>query len=117
MPDADPKFLQIYFMGDEEQQIHARCLYNHIEQTEEREIVDILETFLQNHNQLLRLSKTLSSRQQNDNYVIVIKADKVPHWEHAGKYNIPTINEVAVVIAGDPSERRDICIQRRDNSK
>ena len=24
MPDADPKFLQIYFMGDEEQQIHTR---------------------------------------------------------------------------------------------
>ena len=31
MPDADPKFLQIYFMGDEEQQINTRCQYNHIE--------------------------------------------------------------------------------------
>ena len=40
-------------MGDEEQQIHSRCVYNHIEHLEEREIVDILETFLQNHNQLL----------------------------------------------------------------
>ena len=35
-PDADPKFLQIYLMGDEEQQIHTRCVYIHIEQTEER---------------------------------------------------------------------------------
>ena len=33
LPDADPKFLQIYFMGDEKQQIHTRCVYNHIEQT------------------------------------------------------------------------------------
>ena len=45
MPDADPKFLQIYFMGDEEQQIYTRCVYNHIQHIEEREIVDILETF------------------------------------------------------------------------
>ena len=73
---ADPKFLQIYFMGDEEQQIHTRCVYNHIEQTEEPEIVDILEMFLQNHNQLVRLFRTFSYRLQNDNYVIIIKADK-----------------------------------------
>ena len=77
MADADLKFLQIYFMGDE-QQIHTRCVYNHIEHMEEREIVDILETVLQNHNQLLRLFKTLSNRLQNDKYFIVIKADKVP---------------------------------------
>ncbi|GFV46164.1 uncharacterized protein TNCV_3420901 [Trichonephila clavipes] len=35
IPDADPKFLQIYFMGDEEQQANTRCIYNHIEQMEE----------------------------------------------------------------------------------
>lgn len=116
MPDVDPKFLQIYFMGDEEQQTHTRCVYNHIEQMEERKIVDILETFLQNHNQLVRLFKTLTNRLQNDNYAIVIKADKVPYGEHTGTYNVPTINEVAVVMAGDPSERRDIRIQRRDNT-
>ena len=83
---------------------------------EEREIVDIFETFLQNHNQLLRLFKTLSNRLQNDNYVIVIKADKVPYGGHAGTYYVPTVNEVAVIMAGDPCERRDIRIQRRDNT-
>ena len=41
MPDADPKFLQIYCMGDEEQQTHTRCVYNHIEQMEGEEIVAI----------------------------------------------------------------------------
>ena len=54
MTDANSKFLQIYFMGDE-QQIHTRCVYNHIEQMEEWEIVDISETFFQNHNQLVRM--------------------------------------------------------------
>ena len=116
MPDADPKFLQFYFMGDEEQQIHTRCVYNHLEHMEERKIVDILETSLQNHNQLLRFFKTLSNRLQNNNYFIVIKADKVPYGEHAGTHNVPTVNEVEVVMAGDPCEHRDIRIQRRDNT-
>ncbi|XP_011213487.3 uncharacterized protein LOC105233194 [Bactrocera dorsalis] len=116
MPDADPKFLQIYFIGDEENQANTRCAYNRIEQIEEREIVEILETFLQSNNQLVRLFKSLSNRLQNGNCVINIKADKVPNREHAGTYNVPTVNEVAVVIAGDPTEHRDIRIQRRDNT-
>ena len=74
MPDTDPKFLQIYFMGDVEQQIHIRCVYNHIEHMEEREIVDILEMFLQNHNQLLRLFKTLSNRLQNDYFIVIMES-------------------------------------------
>jgi hypothetical protein len=62
------------------------------------------------------LFKTISSRLQDENYVIVIKADKVPYCEHADSYNVPTNNEVAVVMAGDPCERRDIRIRRRDNT-
>ncbi|GFS52473.1 ATP-dependent DNA helicase [Trichonephila clavipes] len=50
MPGADPKLLQIYFMGDEEQQANTRCVYNHIENMEEREIGEILETVFQTHN-------------------------------------------------------------------
>jgi len=66
MPDADPKFLQIYFMGDEEQQINTHCQYKHIEQMEEREIVATLEPFLRNHNQLVQLFNTVSNRLQNE---------------------------------------------------
>ena len=36
--------------------------------------------------------------------------------EHVTTYNVTTVNEVAVVMAGDPWERRDIRIQRRDNT-
>ncbi|XP_037949301.1 uncharacterized protein LOC119680524 [Teleopsis dalmanni] len=108
MPNNDPKFLQIYFMGNEKQQRNARCQYNHIEQMEEQEIVGILEPFLKNHNQLVQLFNTVSNRLLNDNYTIVIKADKVPSGQHAGRYNAPTINEVAVVMVGDAFERQDI---------
>ena len=62
MPDNGSTFLQIYFMGDGEQQINARCQYNHIEQIEEREIVGILERFVHNHNQLVQLFITVSNR-------------------------------------------------------
>ena len=47
----------------------------------------------------------------NDNYIIVIKADKVPTGEHARRFNVPTINEVAILMVD-----RDIRIMRRNNS-
>uniref|UniRef100_W8C673 Uncharacterized protein n=1 Tax=Ceratitis capitata TaxID=7213 RepID=W8C673_CERCA len=103
-------------MGDEKKQANTCCAYNRIEHMEEQEVVEILETFLKNNNQLVRLFQSLLNRLQNDNCVIVIKADKVPNGEHTGKYNVPTVNEVAVVMGRDPTGRRDIRIQRRDNT-
>ncbi|XP_053597684.1 uncharacterized protein LOC128668549 [Microplitis demolitor] len=84
MPDNNPKFLQIYFMGDCEERVTTRCL--------------------------------VSPRLQNDNYQIVIKADKVPLGEHAGRFNAPTVDEVAVIMVGDPVDKRSIKITRRDNT-
>jgi len=84
-------------MTDEEHQINARCQYNHIEQMEEREIVGILEPFLRNHNQLVQFFNTVSNRLQNDNYTIVIKVPSAD-GHHEGRYNAPTINEVAFVM-------------------
>lgn len=46
MPDEDPKFLQIYFIGDEEEQANIRWNYNHIEENQQKAKVTSLETFL-----------------------------------------------------------------------
>ncbi|XP_055924623.1 uncharacterized protein LOC129956714 [Argiope bruennichi] len=116
MPDDDPKFLQIYFMGNCEERVTTRCQYNFIDQAQERKIVLLLENFLDDQNQLIRLFKRVSPRLQNDNYQIVIKADKVPLGEHAGRFNAPTVDEVAVIMVGDPVDRRAIKITRRDNT-
>ncbi|GFU61435.1 helitron_like_N domain-containing protein [Trichonephila clavipes] len=62
---------------------------------------DDSKLFLQDHNQLIQLIKRVSPRLQNDNYQIVIKADKVPLGEHAGRFNAPTVDEVAVIMVGD----------------
>jgi len=47
------------------------------------------------------LFNTVSNRLQNDNYIIVIKTDKVPCGEHASQYNALTVNEVVVIMVGD----------------
>ncbi|XP_056631756.1 uncharacterized protein LOC130441909 isoform X1 [Diorhabda sublineata] len=44
-PNKDPKFLQIYFMGNCEERVTTRCQYNFIEHAEERAIVLSLELF------------------------------------------------------------------------
>ncbi|XP_069968901.1 uncharacterized protein [Bactrocera oleae] len=116
MPNEDPKFLQIYFMGNCEERVTTRCQYNFIEQAEERAIVLSLELFLENSNQLLQLFKRVSPQLKSGNYQIVIKADKVPLGEHAGRFNAPTVDEVAIIMVGDPVDNRSIKITRRDNS-
>ncbi|CAG4996961.1 unnamed protein product [Parnassius apollo] len=76
----------------------------------------MLEIFLEDHNALIRLIKRVSPRLQNDNYQVVIKADKVPLGEHAGRFNAPTVDEVAIIMVGDPVDKRAIKITRRDNT-
>ncbi|XP_063980943.1 uncharacterized protein LOC135164482 [Diachasmimorpha longicaudata] len=116
MPDNNPKFLQIYFMSNCEERVTTRSQYNFIEQAEKRAIVILLETFLEDQNQLIPLIKRVSPRLQNDNYQIVIKADKVPLGEHAGRFNAPTVDDVAIIMVGDPVDKRAIKITRRDNT-
>ncbi|XP_049315830.1 uncharacterized protein LOC125779235 [Bactrocera dorsalis] len=116
MPDDNPKYLQIYFMGSCEERVTTRCQYNFIEQAEERAIVILLENFLETQNKLIQLFKRVSPQLLSDNYQIVIKADKVPSGEHAGRFNAPTVDEVAVIMVGDPVENRAIKITRRDNT-
>ncbi|XP_046868470.1 uncharacterized protein LOC124460918 [Drosophila willistoni] len=103
-------------MGDCEERVTTRFLYNFIEQAEERAIVILLENFLEDHNQLIQLIKRVSPRLQNDNYQIVIKPDKAPLGKHAGRFNAPTVDEVAVIMVGDPVDKRSIKITRRDNT-
>ncbi|XP_054719193.1 uncharacterized protein LOC129228538 [Uloborus diversus] len=84
MPDDDPKFLQIYFMGSYEERVTTRCI--------------------------------VSPQLRSDNCQIVINADKVPTGEHAGRFNAPTVDEVAVIMVGDPANSRDLKITRRDRT-
>lgn len=60
-----------------------------------------------------RMTKNNSS----DDYQVIIRADKVLAGEHDRRYNTPTVEKVAILIVGDPSEPRDIELQKRSNDE
>lgn len=113
LPNDTPKFLQVYFMGDERKEIDQRC--SNITGLR-REIVDELQHILHERNQLISIFKTALERMVADNYKVVIRADKRPIGEHERRYNAPQVNEVAVVIVDSKYSHRDIIIQRRSES-
>lgn len=111
--DESSKFLQIYFIGDENLETDQRCSFS---ENIEREIVENLQKMFHDHNELVKMFRTALEIMPKDNYQIVIKADKVPSGEHERRYNAPTIDDVAIVIVGTEFEKRDIIIRKRDSS-
>lgn len=107
--DADHQ-LQIYFMGNSEEEIDRRC---QIQTQMRREIIETLQNMLHEHNELVRLFKTAIDRMTSDDHKIIIKADKTPAGEHARRFNAPTIDEVAIVMVGESFPSRDIVLHRR----
>jgi len=55
-------------------------------------------------------------RMLSDDYKVIIRADKVPRGEHNRRFNAPTFDEVAIVIAGNDFQACDIILQKRNNS-
>lgn len=109
--NADHQFLQIYFIGDEDAQIDRRCA---VVANTTRAVIADLQTFFDEHNELVRLFKTALDRMPSDDHKIVIKADRTPFGEHSRRFNAPTIDEVAIVIVGDQFKSRDIILHRRN---
>lgn len=112
LPDSDHQFLQIYFIGNTDDEVNRRCAINPITK---REIVQPLQSLFHQHNDLIRLFKTAIEQMPSDTHKVVIRADKAPVDEHARRYNAPTINEIAIVIVGDQFESRDIVLHRRND--
>lgn len=111
VPDADFKFLQIYFMGDMEIDRRVELSSN---QGLRRDIIEQLQQSFHRENALVRLFKTALDRMPSDNHHIVIRADKTPVGEHPRRFNAPTMDDVAINIVGDEFHPRDIVIQRRN---
>ena len=49
-------------------------------------------------------------------YNLVIHANKIPTGEHRGRYNAPSTSEVAVVVAGQQFDKRDIVLRSRNEN-
>lgn len=120
-PNQDAQFMQIYFVGDDSRELDRRFALGtrrdrngQINQITRREILSQLQSFLHQHNELVRLFKTALDRMPSDDHKIVIRADKTPLGEHARRFNAPTIDEVAIVIVGEQHLPSDIVLHRRN---
>ncbi|UYV75392.1 hypothetical protein LAZ67_13000113 [Cordylochernes scorpioides] len=70
---------------------------------------------LHQHNLLVHQFETALENLPSDAYRIVVNADRTPPGQHPRRYNAPTANEVAVVLAGNQFGSRDIVLRQRDN--
>lgn len=66
-----------------------------------QEIVAALKTLFDQHNEVIRLSRTVLEQIPANDYKVVVRADKTPVGQHKWQYNALTINEVAIVIVGE----------------
>ena len=111
LPGTQPKFLQIYFIGDSNAQLDLRCrLFRDVQ----RGIVDNFQELFDRHNKLIRTFRTALDRMPSDEHRIVIRADRTPTGEHERRFNAPAEEEVAIVMVDSEHSRRDIVIQRRN---
>ncbi|CAI6345006.1 unnamed protein product [Macrosiphum euphorbiae] len=87
MPNEPHTFLQIYFMGGEDSEsalansVDACCRYNNLNSPFSRLVVGDLNSLLNEHNELLKLFKSLMHKLQSDNHDIIINSDKTPNLD------------------------------------
>jgi hypothetical protein len=108
--NEEHKFLQIYFMGDDRREVQQRC--KNMPGVRE-DIVKKLQQMVHEHNPYVQSFKTALQRMPSDQLKVIIRADKKPAGEHARRFNEPVTNEVAIVIAGNEFEKRDIVLEKQ----
>ncbi|GFW19362.1 helitron_like_N domain-containing protein [Trichonephila clavipes] len=109
--NTQPKFLQVYFMGDKEGQVN-RCS-EYVQGVERNTVQKIQVLHDQNMmNILVHEIKMAKDRVTSDNYNIVIHPDRVPRGEYERRFIASTTNEIAaVVVSSERTASLDIVIQ------
>ncbi|XP_068628087.1 uncharacterized protein [Battus philenor] len=75
-----------------------------------RAIIQDLQCLLHEHHALVRLFKSALEQMPNDDYKVVIKADKRPSGTHERTFNAPTVDEVAILIVGEETTKKQYCV-------
>lgn len=101
-------------MGNMEEQLDRR---GEINAGMKQAILQDLQQLLHEHHAFVRLFKSALKRIPNDNYKVVIKADKRPSGTRERRYNAPTIDEVAILIVAEQLKTRVIVLTRRDTGQ
>ena len=109
--NAEHTFLQIYFMDNDSMQVKQRCKNL---PTIRENIVKELQEMIHEHNSYVKSFKLAIQKMTPTQYKVAIRADKTPVGEHARRFNEPVADEVAVVMAGEEFEKRDIILEHRN---
>ena len=82
------KFLQVYFLGPEQQINQRQEYFEDLDATVLRQIQDILF----HNNRLVTAFKTAIENAPSEDFKVVIRADKTPLGEHPKRYDPVALN-------------------------
>lgn len=99
-------------MGNEQKEGNQRC--NNISGTTDCIVLELQRISYQ-HNNYIHVLITVLQKMLFDPYKVSIGADKHPRNENLARFDEPVINEVAIFIAGNEGDRRDIVLPYRKN--
>ena len=100
-----PKFLQIYFIGDNTKQADQHC--SNVIQTK-LEVVLQLQDMLHKENHDVQSLKCAVEKMTPE-YTIVIHSDKTPAGEREHRFNVPSTSEMAVIQVGEHMAIETLC--------
>ena len=112
--NSGPQFAQLYFVGDEHIEASLR---NSIIPGLDDDILLHLQRMLHANNAYVRSLKKARDifSEHGEEYKLVIDANERPTNAHRGRYNAPSCEEVAVLMANEKYGRRDIVLQYVDD--
>ncbi|XP_076301721.1 uncharacterized protein LOC143219730 [Lasioglossum baleicum] len=114
-PQNEPQYLQIYFVGEDDREVQLRCSnVPYVKHDLVRQLQGMLHTF----NAYVRDLKVALNKvpATSKTFKVAINAERKPPDSHRGRFNVPTSNEVALVMVGQQFEKRDIILESHDNS-
>lgn len=112
LPNEEAKFVQVYFMGNAEDQANQRC--RNISGVRQDIILNLQHMIHQSHAYIGLFKYALEHMNEQVDHKIVIRADKRPAGEHERRYNAPTTNDVAIIMVNEDQGKRDIVLRQRD---
>ncbi|GFR04863.1 ATP-dependent DNA helicase [Trichonephila clavata] len=113
---SSSKYLQIYFLGEDEQ---VQTRLDLLDSPVDRNIVLKLQRMLHQHNIYVRSFKTAIEIMDDNTQVenIIKVSGKAPLKEQKGRFNALSVSEVAIMIAGELGDHRYIVLHSRSCSQ
>ena len=107
-------FLQVYFVADFQQQArHRQRIFPEVDMGL---ILDIQRS-LHEHNFLVRRFKSSVERCVSEQGFLLLSAEARPAGDHAGRYNPPVEEDIAVILDASEGNRRDIVLRPRGGGR